>query len=70
MFQDQSPDAPAPAAQTGVTRLTGVVIRPMDPADASQVLAVYQAGLDTGLALPARSHLCSFFIDSILTELS
>jgi len=35
---DQSPDA------------TGVIIRPMESADAGQVLAVYQAGLDTGLA--------------------
>jgi L-amino acid N-acyltransferase YncA len=50
MFQDQSPDASAPADQTAVVSPTGVVIRPMDPADASQVLAVYQAGLDTGLA--------------------
>ena len=50
MFQDQSPDAPAPADQTAVAPPAGVVIRPMDPADASQVLAVYQAGLDTGLA--------------------
>jgi L-amino acid N-acyltransferase YncA len=50
MFQDQSPDAPAPAAQTAVAPPTGVAVRPMDPADASQVLAVYQAGLDTGLA--------------------
>ena len=28
----------------------GIVIRPMEPADASQVLAIYQAGLDTGQA--------------------
>ena len=28
----------------------GVLIRPMGPADAAQVLAIYQAGLDTGLA--------------------
>jgi L-amino acid N-acyltransferase YncA/2-polyprenyl-3-methyl-5-hydroxy-6-metoxy-1,4-benzoquinol methylase len=28
----------------------GVLIRPMRPADASQVLAIYQAGLDTGQA--------------------
>ena len=29
----------------------GVVIRPMEPADAGQVLAIYQAGLDTGQAI-------------------
>jgi L-amino acid N-acyltransferase YncA len=28
----------------------GVLIRPMEPADADQVLAIYQAGLDTGQA--------------------
>jgi L-amino acid N-acyltransferase YncA len=28
----------------------GVLIRPMDPGDAAQVLAIYQAGLDTGQA--------------------
>jgi L-amino acid N-acyltransferase YncA len=28
----------------------GVLIRPMEPADAGQVLAIYQAGLDTGQA--------------------
>jgi L-amino acid N-acyltransferase YncA len=33
-----------------VTPPPGVVIRPMEPADASQVLAIYQAGLDTGQA--------------------
>jgi L-amino acid N-acyltransferase YncA len=47
MLQDQPPDTPAPGA---VTPPAGVVIRPMDPADAGQVLAIYQAGLDTGLA--------------------
>jgi L-amino acid N-acyltransferase YncA len=50
MFQDQPPDTPATAAQTAVTPPAGVIIRPMGRADASQVLAVYQAGLDTGLA--------------------
>jgi L-amino acid N-acyltransferase YncA len=33
-----------------VTTPAGVVIRPMGPGDAGQVLAVYEAGLDTGLA--------------------
>ena len=47
MLQDQPPDTPARGA---LTPPAGVVIRPMDPADASQVLAIYQAGLDTGLA--------------------
>ena len=28
----------------------GVLIRPMEPGDAGQVLAIYQAGLDTGQA--------------------
>ena len=50
MLQDQPPDTPAPADQAAVTPPAGVVIRPMEPADAGQVLAVYQAGLDTGLA--------------------
>jgi phosphinothricin acetyltransferase len=31
-------------------RQAGVIIRPMEAADADQVLAVYQAGLDTGQA--------------------
>ncbi len=39
----------------------GVLIRPMQPADAGQVLAIYQAGLDTGQAsfettAPAWEH--------------
>jgi L-amino acid N-acyltransferase YncA len=50
MRHDQPPDTPAPAAQAAVTPPAGMVIRPMDQADAGQVLAVYQAGLDTGLA--------------------
>ena len=50
MLQDQPPDARAPAARAAVTSPAGVVIRPMGPGDAGQVLAVYQAGLDTGLA--------------------
>ena len=39
IVQAQRPAAPA-----------GVMIRPMRPADAGQVLAIYQAGLDTGQA--------------------
>jgi L-amino acid N-acyltransferase YncA/2-polyprenyl-3-methyl-5-hydroxy-6-metoxy-1,4-benzoquinol methylase len=39
IVQAQRPPAPA-----------GIVIRPMRPADAGQVLAIYQAGLDTGQA--------------------
>ena len=50
MPQDQAPDRSAAAVQAAGTPLVGVVIRPMEPADARQVLAVYQAGLDTGLA--------------------
>jgi L-amino acid N-acyltransferase YncA len=50
MLQDQPPDTPAAAAMATVTPPAGVVIRPMEPADASQVLAIYQAGLDTGQA--------------------
>jgi hypothetical protein len=51
----EDPHAPGPAtghAGLGrpVTTPAGVVIRPMGPGDAGQVLAVYQAGLDTGLA--------------------
>jgi L-amino acid N-acyltransferase YncA len=39
----------------------GLLIRPMEPADAGQVLAIYQAGLDTGQAsfettAPAWEH--------------
>ncbi len=50
MLQDPPPDTPVPAAWAAVTSPTGVVIRPMAPGDADQVLAVYQAGLDTGQA--------------------
>jgi hypothetical protein len=50
MPQDQAPDTLAVCAQAVVTSPAGVSIRPMEPADAGQVLAVYQAGLDTGLA--------------------
>ena len=50
MPQDPAADRSVPAARTAVTSPVGVVIRPMEPADAGQVLAVYQAGLDTGLA--------------------
>jgi L-amino acid N-acyltransferase YncA len=39
--------APFPAAPGGTE---GLLIRPMLPADAPRVLAIYQAGLDTGLA--------------------
>jgi L-amino acid N-acyltransferase YncA len=49
MLQDQ-PDTPASTAMAAVTPPPGVVIRPMEPAHASQVLAIYQAGLDTGQA--------------------
>ena len=69
MARDQQPghaDAAAPP---------GVLIRPMQPGDAGQVLAIYQAGLDTGQAsfettappweafdaarLPAHRHLAA-----------
>jgi L-amino acid N-acyltransferase YncA len=50
MPQDQAPDTSAVGAQAAVTSPTEVIIRPMRPADGGQVLAVYQAGLDTGLA--------------------
>jgi L-amino acid N-acyltransferase YncA len=50
MLQDQPPDTSAPAGQAAVALPAGVVIRPIRPADAGQVLAVYQAGLDTGQA--------------------
>jgi L-amino acid N-acyltransferase YncA len=50
MFKDQPSDRPAQAARAAVTPSAGVVIRPMEAADAGQVLAVYQAGLDTGQA--------------------
>jgi L-amino acid N-acyltransferase YncA len=36
--------------QTAVPAPHGVLIRAMEPADAGQVLAIYQAGLDTGQA--------------------
>jgi L-amino acid N-acyltransferase YncA len=39
----RSPEPAGPASG-------GVLIRPMEPADAGQVLAIYQAGLDTGQA--------------------
>src|SRR3984885_7300434 len=47
--------------QTAVTAPHGVLIRAMEPADAGQVLAIYQAGLDTGQAsfettAPAWEH--------------
>jgi L-amino acid N-acyltransferase YncA len=42
------PEQPNPVA--AAPRLAGTVIRPMAPTDAAQVLAVYQAGLDTGQA--------------------
>jgi L-amino acid N-acyltransferase YncA len=50
MLQDQPPDTSASNGRAAVTSPAGVVIRPMEPTDAGQVLAVYQAGLDTGLA--------------------
>jgi L-amino acid N-acyltransferase YncA len=50
MLQDQPPDTRGSTAQGAAAPPVGVVIRPMEPADASQVLAVYQAGLDTGQA--------------------
>jgi L-amino acid N-acyltransferase YncA/2-polyprenyl-3-methyl-5-hydroxy-6-metoxy-1,4-benzoquinol methylase len=46
----------APGLQSAIVQATrpatpdGVLIRPMRPADAEQVLAIYQAGLDTGQA--------------------
>lgn len=42
---DPPANRPAPAGGAG-----GIAIRPMEPADAGQVLAIYQAGLDTGQA--------------------
>jgi L-amino acid N-acyltransferase YncA len=50
----RSPEPADPASR-------GVLIRPMEPADAGQVLAIYQAGLDTGQAsfettAPAWEH--------------
>jgi L-amino acid N-acyltransferase YncA len=50
MLQDQPPDTSASTGQVAATSPSGVIIWPMEPADASQVLAVYQAGLDTGQA--------------------
>jgi L-amino acid N-acyltransferase YncA len=50
MLQDQSPHTPASTAMAAASSPAGVVIRPMESADASQVLAIYQAGLDTGQA--------------------
>jgi L-amino acid N-acyltransferase YncA len=50
MPQDPAPERSASTDQAAVTSPVRVVIRPMDPADADEVLAIYQAGLDTGLA--------------------
>ena len=50
MLQDMPPDTPDRATQGAAALPAGVIIRPMGPADAGQVLAVYQAGLDTGQA--------------------
>jgi L-amino acid N-acyltransferase YncA len=41
---------PAGQEQTRPTAPPGVLIRPMRPSDAGRVLAIYQAGLDTGQA--------------------
>lgn len=49
MPEDTEP-ARSPAAAGAAAAPDGVLIRPMRPADAGQVLAVYQAGLDTGQA--------------------
>jgi phosphinothricin acetyltransferase len=45
MPHDHEAASPAPAGVPG-----GVLVRPMDQRDATQVLAIYQAGLDTGQA--------------------
>ena len=50
MLKDQPSDTPAAAAMAAASPPAGVVIRPMEPAGAGQVLAVYQAGLGTGQA--------------------
>jgi len=50
MLQDQPPDKAPPAAWAAVPAPAGVIVRPMGAADAGEVLAVYQAGLDTGQA--------------------
>jgi L-amino acid N-acyltransferase YncA len=50
MPQDQPSDAQAAAREAGLTVPGRMVIRPMEAGDAGQVLAVYQAGLDTGQA--------------------
>jgi L-amino acid N-acyltransferase YncA len=50
MPQDQAPNTSALTDQAAVTVPAGLVVRPMGLSDADQVLAVYQAGLDTGLA--------------------
>jgi L-amino acid N-acyltransferase YncA len=42
--------SPRPAGPAPGTAPHGVLIRPMGPGDAEQVLAIYQAGLDTGQA--------------------
>ena len=39
-----------PAAATGDLPPAGIIVRPMTSADAAQVLAIYQAGLDGGEA--------------------
>jgi L-amino acid N-acyltransferase YncA len=50
MLQDQPSDTQASTAISAVSPPAAVVIRPMEPADAGQVLEIYQAGLDTGQA--------------------
>jgi phosphinothricin acetyltransferase len=49
---------------TTVERMTGLAVRPMTDADAGAVLAIYQAGIDTGnatfeLAAPDWPHFCA-----------
>jgi L-amino acid N-acyltransferase YncA len=44
-----SPDHQSPS-RAGAAASKGVLIRPMESRDAGQVLAIYQAGLDTGQA--------------------
>jgi L-amino acid N-acyltransferase YncA len=50
MLQDEPVSTSAATGPAPRTSPTGVTIRPMASADAGEVLAVYQAGLDTGLA--------------------
>ncbi|MBV9452318.1 MAG: metalloregulator ArsR/SmtB family transcription factor [Streptosporangiaceae bacterium] len=45
-----APSAPPPYPAIMPAAPAGILIRPMRPEDAEQVLAVYQAGLDTGQA--------------------